>query len=192
MDTAQRILHLLLVSNECINIIDTLKDEIQILERRHVRTYFQAELQDGQNKESPKYKISEEQITLMLNLRFSIPEIAKLFNVSVSTVKRRMAKYGCCQRSVYSTITDDELDNLLSTIISENPQTGYKRMIGYLKVSSIIVQEKRLREAIRRVHPEGIILRSLLLKVISRRKYNVKGTNSLWHIKPDGNHILIR
>ena len=120
LDTAQRILllanEMLLVSNECINIVDKLKDEIQILERRHVRTYFQAELQDGQNKGRPKYKISEEQITLMLNLRFSIPEIVKLLNVSVSTVKRRMAKYGCRQRSVYSTITDDELDKLLSTI----------------------------------------------------------------------------
>ena len=52
----------------------------------------------------------------MLNLRFSIPEIVKLLNVSVSTVKRQMAKYGCRQRSVYSTITDDELDKLLSTI----------------------------------------------------------------------------
>ena len=77
-----------LVSNECINIVDTLKDEIQILERRHVRTYFQAELQNGQSKGRPKYKISKEQITLMLNLRFSVPEIAKLLNVSVSTVKR--------------------------------------------------------------------------------------------------------
>ena len=181
---------MLLVSNECINIVDKLKDEIQILERRHVRTYFQAELQDGQDKGRPKCKISEEQITLMLNLRFSIPEIAKLLNVSVSTVKRRMARYGCRQRSVYSTITDDELDNLLSTIISENPQTGYKRMIGYLKVRHIIVQEKRLREAMRRVDPEGDLSKSLQLKVISRRKYKVKGTNSLWHI--DGNHKLIR
>ena len=181
---------MLLVSNECINIVDKLKDEIQILERRHVRTYFQAELQDGQDKGRPKCKISEEQITLMLNLRFSIPEIAKLLNVSVSTVKRRMARYGCRQRSVYSTITDDELDNLLSTIISENPQTGYKRMIGYLKVRHIIVQEKCLREAMRRVDPEGDLSKSLQLKVISRRKYKVEGTNSLWHI--DGNHKLIR
>ena len=179
-----------LVSNECLNIIDKLKDEIQTLERRNIGTYFQAELQDGQNRGRPKYKISEEQITLMLNLRFSIPEIAKLLSVTVSTVKRRIAKYGCHQRSVYSTITDDELDNLLRIIISENPQTGYKRMTGYLKVRNIIIQEKRLREAMRRVDPEGVLLRSLQLKAISRRKYKVKGTNSLWHI--DGNHRLIR
>ena len=167
-----------LVSNECLNIIDKLKDEIQTLERRNIGTYFQAELQDGQNRGRPKYKISEEQITLMLNL-----------SVTVSTVKRRIAKYGCHQRSVYSTITDDELDNLLRMIISENPQTGYKRMTGYL-VRNIIIQEKRLREAMRRVDPEGVLLRSLQLKAISRRKYKVKGTNSLWHI--DGNHRLIR
>ena len=58
LNTAQRILLLAnemsLVSNECINIIGTLKDEIKILERRHVKTYFQAELQDGQNRGRPK------------------------------------------------------------------------------------------------------------------------------------------
>ena len=99
-------------------------------------------------------------------------------------------KYGCRQSSVYSTITDDELDNLLSTIILENPQAGYQRMTGYLKVRNIIVQEKRLGETLRKVDPEGVLLRSLQLKVISQRKYKVKGTNSLWHI--DGNHKLIR
>ena len=100
------------------------------------------------------------------------------------------SKYGCHQSSVYSTITDDELGNLLSTIISENPQMGYQRMAGYLKVCDIIVPEKRLGETMRTVDPEGVLLRSLQLKVISRRKYKVKGTNSLWHI--DGNHKLIR
>ena len=100
-------------------------------------------------------------------------------------------KYGCRQSSVYSTITDDEqLDNILSTIISENPQTGYQRMTGYVKVRNIIVQEKRLGETMRKVDPEGVLLRSLQLKVISQRKYKVKGTNSLWHT--DGNHKLIR
>ena len=58
MNTAQRILLLAnemsLVSNECINIIGTLKDKSQILERRHVKTYFQAELQDEQNRGRPK------------------------------------------------------------------------------------------------------------------------------------------
>ena len=138
---------MLLVSNECFSIIDNLKDEIQTLERRNIGTYFKAELQDGQNKGGPNCKISEEHITLMLNLRFFIPEIAKLLNVSVSTVKRRTAKYRCHQRSVYSTITDDELDTLLRIIISQNPQTGYRKMTGFLKVRNIIIQEKRLREA---------------------------------------------
>ena len=115
-----------LVRNKCFKLIDTLKDKIQTLERRNIGTDFQAELLDGQNRGRPKYKISEVQITLMLNLRFFIPEITKLLNVSVGTVRKRMTKYGCRKRSVYSTITDGELDNLLSIIISENPQTGYK------------------------------------------------------------------
>ena len=43
-------------------------------------------------------------------------------------------------------------------------------MIDYLKVRNITIQEKRLREAIGRVDPEGVLLRSLQLKVISRKK----------------------
>ena len=130
LDIAQRILwlanELSLVRNKCFKLIDTLKDKIQTLERRNIGTDFQAELLDGQNTGRPKYKIFEVQITLMLNLRFFTPEITKLLNVSVGTVRKRMTKYGCRKRSVYSTITDGELDNLLSIIISENPQTGYK------------------------------------------------------------------
>ena len=117
-----------LVSNECLNIIDTLKNEIQTLERRNIGTYFQAELQDGQSRGRLKYKISKVQIKLMLNLRFSIPEFAKLLNVSVSTVKGEWPNTAVI-KGVSSTITDDELDNFLSIIVSENPQTGYKRMI---------------------------------------------------------------
>ena len=63
-------------------------------------------------------------------------------------------------------------------------------MIDHLKVRNITIQEKRLREAMGRVDPEGVLLRSLQLKVISRKKYKVKGTNSLCHT--DGNRKLIR
>ncbi|XP_057186595.1 uncharacterized protein LOC130552378 [Triplophysa rosa] len=42
----------------------------------------------------------------------------------------------------------------------------------------------------RRVDPQGVLMRSLQLNPRRRRKYSVPGPNSLWHI--DANHKLIR
>jgi len=42
----------------------------------------------------------------------------------------------------------------------------------------------------RRVDPEGIVIRALQLKVTHRIFYHVRGPLALWHM--DGNHKLIR
>ena len=42
----------------------------------------------------------------------------------------------------------------------------------------------------RRVNPDGVLLRALELRAVRRRRYQVRGPLSLWHI--DGNHKLIR
>ena len=63
-------------------------------------------------------------------------------------------------------------------------------MLGHLNAREIRVQEKRVRRRFHRIDLEGAIKRCISLKTIQRRKYNVKGSNSLWHV--DGNHKLIR
>ena len=42
----------------------------------------------------------------------------------------------------------------------------------------------------RRVDPEGVLLRALTINTVNRRKYQVYAPLALWHI--DGNHKLIR
>ena len=42
----------------------------------------------------------------------------------------------------------------------------------------------------RRIDPEGVVVRTLMLQTVRRRRYSVPAPNSLWHI--DGNHKLIR
>lgn len=49
---------------------------------------------------------------------------------------------------------------------------------------------QRVQECMRRVDPQGVLMRSLQLNPRRRRKYSVPAPNSLWHI--DGNHKLIR
>lgn len=52
------------------------------------------------------------------------------------------------------------------------------------------VQQHRAREALRRVDPEGVLLRAIELNVVVRQPYHVASPLSLWHI--DGHHKLIR
>lgn len=42
----------------------------------------------------------------------------------------------------------------------------------------------------RRVDPEGVIERSILLNIIRRRRYSVPCPMALWHM--DGNHKFVR
>lgn len=59
---------------------------------------------------------------------------------------------------------------------------------GCLLSKNILIQRDRIRDAIRRVDPNGVSERRK--QSLHRREYYVPGPNSLWHI--DGNHKLIR
>ena len=63
-------------------------------------------------------------------------------------------------------------------------------MLGHLNAGEMRVQKKRVRTSFQRVNLEGVIKRCISLRTIQRRKYNVKGSNSLWHI--DENQKLTR
>ena len=67
---------------------------------------------------------------------------------------------------------------------------GYRRMRGHLTARGLLVQWNRLKDSMKRVCPEGILMRALQLTAVHRRFYHVRAPLSLWHI--DGNHELIR
>ena len=89
-----------------------------------------------------------------------------------------------------STLADAELDATVNDIIADFPNVGCKRMSGLLLGRGLRIQQSRIRECMRRVNPEGVLLRALELRLIQRRSYYVQGPLSLWHIY--GNHKLIR
>ena len=137
----------------------------------------------------PRLQIQFEQLQL-LEKNFKVAEIANLFGTSKRTVERRMNDFGLSARDSYSTLTDQELDELITVIQRDFPNAGSKRMTGLLRARDVNVQQTRIRQSMRRVDPEGTLLRALEMKTICRRKYSVAGPLSLWHI--DGNHKLIR
>ena len=106
----------------------------------------------------------------------------------LSTIRRRMSEYGIMIRSQYSTLSDSELDRVVTSIQHSNPNCGYRMMQGYLARLGHRVQQCRVRESMARIDPLGMISR--WCNTIQTRHYSVAAPNELWHI--DGNHHLIR
>ena len=63
-------------------------------------------------------------------------------------------------------------------------------MRGFLLSMDIRVSWERIREAMGRTDPEGVLLRSLQLNIVHRREYSVRVALALWHI--DSNQKLRR
>ena len=137
----------------------------------------------------PSFIISINQLSFLLENMFSVPMIAEILNVSVSTVRRRMTDYGLSVRQLYSSISDQELDEIVREIQLQFPNCGNIQMKGHLLSRGIHVQQHRIRESQRRIDPDGCLLRSLR-STFQRRIYSVPSPLSLYHI--DGNHKLIR
>ena len=138
----------------------------------------------------PKFYIPREQLEYFIEYGFKATDVSKMSCVCDKTVYRRLEEYGISMRMNYTQITEPELDDVIRNILQEFPNSGYKSLRGHLLARGLKVQERRLREAMRRTDPEGIIVCALQLRVTHRRVYNVKQPLSLWHM--DGNHKLIR
>ena len=136
----------------------------------------------------PRLEITEDVLIYFIDHGFSATTIAMLLHVSLSTVRRRMAEFDLSVRSNYSSIADDELDRLVTTIHYHHPNCGYRLMQGHLATLGHRVQQNRIREAMLRTDPEGVLSRWGC--TVHRRQYSVPTPNALWHI--DGNHRLIR
>ena len=136
----------------------------------------------------PRFQVPKEQLSLLMERRFTIPQIAELIGISTRTLHRRMSEYGLSIRSTYSELTEVELDDVILSIHEEFPMCGNKQMTGHLLSRGIRVQQSRVRDSMRRIDPEGTAARRL--HAVNRRHYSVAAPRSLYHI--DGNHKLIR
>ncbi|XP_066914919.1 uncharacterized protein [Clytia hemisphaerica] len=172
------------IINRCIY---KLKDELKI--EKMVIQPVKVVQKVPQEIGPPKYFIPVEVLEYYVENGFKNVDIAKMLHVSLSTIKRRLSENTLNKKDKFSKMTDDELDVVVNEILVDHPNTGYKKMRGFLLARGLILQERRVREAMRRVDPEGVIVRSLQSRVVLRRKYRVAGPLSLWHM--DGNHKLI-
>ena len=107
----------------------------------------------------PKY-ISRAQLEELLQSRFSVPDIAHLVGVSVSTIRRRMT-FNLSVRQTYTPMSDDDLDRIIMEAQERFPNWGNRLMYGYLISLRIRLPFHRVRESQRRVDPEGSFMRKL-------------------------------
>ena len=114
-----------------------------------------------EGKGAPKYQISQQQLEFYVGNGFTIKLIAEMLPVSSHTVKRRLHDFGIKLSGKFSLISDEELDREVELILVQFLNSGYKKMRGYLTSNGYNIQEYRVRESMRRVDPEGVMLRTL-------------------------------
>ena len=86
----------------------------------------------------PKFYIALEQLSMLLEHIFSVPQIADMLGVSISTIRLRITVY-----ATYTTISDD-LDLLTNEIQQIFPMCGNLQM-GQLLAHGIRVQQHQVR-----------------------------------------------
>lgn len=150
-------------------------------------TIEQEESQRRNVRGRPRIEIDNNQLTFLIERGFRIKDIAAIFSCSRRTIERRMNEIGV-RATDYSSVSDLELDSLVSSIITLHPQCGQKTVSGRLRSQGYRVQRYRVRESMHRIDPSGVQAR--VRTVLHRRQYSVWSPNSLWHL--DGYHKLIR
>ena len=135
----------------------------------------------------PWLLVNLDHVELLRNTGYSWTDIAKVFNISRSTLWSRITEAGMSIDN-FSDVSDADLDAMVGETQNNFPKMGLRLIQGHLKTMGIKVQRKRLRESIQRINPLNSMTR--WHQPIARRTYSVPGPNSLWHI--DGHHSLIR
>ena len=162
----------LMAINACINsVLEAVGMSLTLLEELN-------EVQGMENEHGYTTQVlqencggQQEQLKYLLRLGFNCPKIAEALGVSLSTISRRMSDFGLSVSALCSSITDQELDLLVSQIKEEFPNCGSRLMHGHLLSRGHRVSQARIREALHRVDPEGVAIR--WSSAVQWRKYAV-------------------
>ncbi len=97
----------------------------------------------------PKYAIDREQLKVLRSLRLTWQEISQfLGGISVKTLQRRAKEYGITR---FSTIADNELDEIVRNCLEDFPRAGEVMLRGHLVSLDLHVPRQRLRQSLERL-----------------------------------------
>ena len=117
----------------------------------------------------------------------SLTKLAKVLKIHRNTLRMYLKKYKVDHN--FTNLSDDDLDFLVKSFRAENPDSGIRYLVGFLRCHGLRIQKRRITASISHVDGLGRSLRQHQHKKIKHRQYHVKRPNALWHI--DGHHKLI-
>ena len=96
------------------------------------------------------------------NFGFSWAQIARNIGISERTIRRRRNSFGMSSNSqaFYSSICDNDLDQIVRGILHTTPRIGYRLVQGALRQRGMNVQRHRVLDSLRRVDPVMVTLRA--------------------------------
>jgi hypothetical protein len=129
----------------------------------------------------PPLDLPKEKLEYLRDAGFNWVQVAKMFGVSRSAVMTRVAQHGL-QRSVnyFTDISDGDLRAQVQEIQQRYRHAGCRMVRGILVSQGIRVSLARVHSCLRALDPISSSERWGAL--IRRRRYRVKGANSLWHL----------
>ena len=141
---------------------------------------YTASLQRTGWRGEPRFLVPSDQLEYLRSLSFSWTDITSLLVVSRMTVYRRRAECGLLEEQ-RDTLTDTELDTLITDLRRDLPYSGQTVILGYLRSLGQYTTRARFRESMRRTDPLNTVQR-WGGGAHQRRPYSVPGPNSLWHL----------
>lgn len=80
----------------------------------------------------PSFHIPQRVIAHLLRNRLSVPKIAEILDVSISTVRRHMVQFGLSVQETYADLSDSEVNEIVSNVNLQFPTWGVRQLYGYL------------------------------------------------------------
>ena len=108
----------------------TLLNNIQEHSHQETSGYTPQTITSGRGR--PKFDIPCEQLEHLLELGLNCHTIAACLGVSLCTIRRRMTDYGLSVSSLYSIISDVDLDETVKEIKLNFPNCGIRMLNGHL------------------------------------------------------------
>ncbi len=113
------------------NLVQVIVDVVQAVQSHHDVLQHTA-----RPRGRPQIHISEDQLTMLLDLHFSIRDMAALLQVSPDTVRRRIHQFGLQGLAGCSHMTDVELDTITKEYVEAHPNCESRSYVGYLRSKS--------------------------------------------------------
>ena len=134
-------------------MVDLVREALAILQSLlersdcEIHRGYQASLIYEDTPGRPRFDVPRNQLACLLEVRFTVPQIADILGVSVRTVRRRMAEYDLSVHILYSQLSDQQLDGIVREVQNQFPTCGNRQMQGHVAARGVRVQQRRVREA---------------------------------------------